>query len=64
MLFGRLSPFRKGVTVVENCHAFAAIRGVQAGREYFVTMLPLRVVPKLFPFEDTDLPAELRAQDR
>lgn len=48
--------------MVENCHAFAAIRGVQAGREYYVTMLPLRVVPKLFPLDDADLPAELRAQ--
>lgn len=48
--------------MVENSHAFAAIRGVQAGREYYVTMLPLRVIPKLFPFEDADLPAELRAQ--
>ena len=48
--------------MLDNSHAFAAIRGVQAGREYYTTMLPLKVIPKLFQFDDPDLPAELRAQ--
>jgi DNA sulfur modification protein DndB len=48
--------------VIENSHAFAAIRGIQAGREYYVTMLPLKVISKLFQFDEPDLPPELRAQ--
>lgn len=43
-------------------HVFPAIRGIQAGREYYVAMCPLRVVPRLFHFDDPTLPAALRAQ--
>jgi DNA sulfur modification protein DndB len=39
-----------------------AIRGVQAGREYYVTMCPLRLVPRLLIFDEEELPPELRAQ--
>lgn len=39
-----------------------AIRGIQAGREYYTTMVPLRLVPKLFTFNDTQLEPELRSQ--
>jgi DNA sulfur modification protein DndB len=45
-----------------NALEFAALRGVQAGAEYFVVMVPLRLVPQLFRFDEADLPAELRAQ--
>ena len=48
--------------MIDNCHGFAAIRGVQAGREYYVAMLPLKIVAKLLQFDEPDLPAELRAQ--
>lgn len=41
---------------------FAALRGVQAGREYFVAMCPLRLLPRLLQFDSQDLPPELRAQ--
>ncbi|CAM2952616.1 DNA sulfur modification protein DndB [Mycobacterium intermedium] len=41
---------------------FPAIRGVQAGREYYVTMCPLRLIPKLFSFDEEEVPAEMRAQ--
>ena len=41
---------------------FPAIRGVQAGREYYVSMCPLRLVAKLFSFDNEELPPELRAQ--
>lgn len=37
------------------------IRGIQAGREYYVSMCPVRFLPKLFPFESEDLPPEMRA---
>lgn len=43
-------------------HVFAALRGVQAGREYFVAMCPLKLIPKLFLFDENEIPAELRAQ--
>lgn len=43
-------------------YVFPAIRGVQAGREYYVTMCPLRLIPRLFNFDDEDLLPELRAQ--
>jgi hypothetical protein len=29
-------------------YTFAALRGVQARREYFVAMCPLRLIPKIF----------------
>lgn len=43
-------------------YVFPAIRGVQAGREYYVTMCPLRLVTRLFNFDDEELLPELRAQ--
>jgi DNA sulfur modification protein DndB len=43
-------------------YSFPAIRGVQAGREYYVTMCPMEFVPRLFSFPEPDLPPELRAQ--
>ena len=44
-----------------NC-VFTAIRGIQACREYYVTMCPLRLIPKLFLFDEKELPPDLRAQ--
>lgn len=43
-------------------YVFPAIRGVQAGREYYVSMCPLRLLPKLFQFDDEEMLPELRAQ--
>lgn len=45
-----------------NSYSFAAIRGVQAGRAYYVIMVPLRVVGRLLRYDDEDLPRELTAQ--
>jgi DNA sulfur modification protein DndB len=47
---------------MDNVLTFTAIRGVQAGREYYVAMCPLKVVPKVFLFDDEVLTPELRAQ--
>lgn len=41
---------------------FPAIRGIQAGREYYVTMCPLRLIPRMFLFDEEELTPELRAQ--
>ena len=45
-------------------YTFPAIRGIQAQRHYYASMCPLRLVPRIFMFDDEDigLPAELRAQ--
>ncbi len=43
-------------------YVFPAIRGIQAGREYYVSMCPLRLLPKIFLFNEEELVPELRAQ--
>jgi len=43
-------------------YQFPSIRGVQAGREYYVSMCPLRLIPKIFIFDEEELVPELRAQ--
>lgn len=43
-------------------YLFPAIKGIQAGREYYVTMCPLRIIPRLFLFNEEELPPEMRAQ--
>lgn len=43
-------------------YQFTALRGIQAGREYYVVMCPLKLIPKIFLFDEEEIPAELRAQ--
>jgi DNA sulfur modification protein DndB len=43
-------------------YVFPAIRGIQARHEYYVSMCPLRLIPKLFVFDDDEIGPELRAQ--
>ena len=43
-------------------YVFPTIRGVQSGREYYASMCPLHLIPRMFVFDDRGLPAELRAQ--
>ncbi len=43
-------------------YVFPALRGIQAGREFFVAMCPMKLVPKIFSFDGGDVPPELRAQ--
>jgi DNA sulfur modification protein DndB len=43
-------------------HTFPAIRGTQAGHVFYVAMCPLKIVPKIFIFNEDEVPAELRAQ--
>ena len=43
-------------------HTFPALRGIQAGAEFYVAMCPMVLLPKLFVFDDEEVPAELRAQ--
>ncbi|MFD1739506.1 DNA sulfur modification protein DndB [Bacillus salitolerans] len=41
---------------------FPAIRGVQANKEYYVAMCPLRIIPKIFLFDEEEIPPEHRSQ--
>ncbi len=43
-------------------YVFPSIRGIQAGREYYVSMCPLHLIPRIFLFDDEELRPELRAQ--
>ncbi|WP_129677576.1 DNA sulfur modification protein DndB [Candidatus Chloroploca sp. Khr17] len=43
-------------------YQFTALRGMQAGREYYTVMCPLKLIPKIFLFDEEEIPAELRAQ--
>lgn len=43
-------------------HLFPAIRGVQAKKEYYVAMCPLKLVPKILEFDNAKLPPEYRSQ--
>ena len=43
-------------------YVFPAIRGIQAGRAFYVSMCPLRLIPRIFLFDEDELKPELRAQ--
>jgi len=43
-------------------YSFPAVKGKQAGREYYITMVPLSLLSKLFPVEMDDVFPEYRAQ--
>lgn len=48
--------------MLDAAFVFPAIKGFQARREYFTSMVPLGIIPQLFRFIDDDLPPEIRAQ--
>ncbi|WLR42622.1 DNA sulfur modification protein DndB [Bacillus carboniphilus] len=41
---------------------FPSLRGVQGGNEFFVAMVPLRLIPRIFLFDEEEIPPEHRAQ--
>ena len=43
-------------------YRFPAVRGKQAGREYYITMIPLGLLSRLFPNEEDVVQPEFRAQ--
>jgi DNA sulfur modification protein DndB len=45
-------------------YTFPAIRGIQARREYYTSMCPLRMIPKIFLYDEDEaaLPPEMKAQ--
>ena len=46
----------------DYCYSFPAIRGIQAGRPFYIATCPMRIIPKIFSFDENDVPPELRAQ--
>ena len=49
---------------MDFAYRFPAVRGVQAGRRYYISMVPLRMLSRLFVTGDDPVPPEHRAQRR
>jgi DNA sulfur modification protein DndB len=47
---------------MEPTYNFPVLRGIQAGREYYLAMCPLKLVSKIFLYDEEVVPPELRAQ--
>lgn len=45
-------------------YRFPAVKGIQAGREYYISMVPLTILPKLFHSDNEIVLPEYRAQRR
>lgn len=45
-------------------YKFPVVKGIQAGREYYIAMVPLKMLGRLFPNEDEYVLPEYRAQRR
>lgn len=43
-------------------YTFPCLRGTLATQDYYVVMCPLKLLPKIFTFDEAPLPPELRAQ--
>ena len=43
-------------------YSFPVVKGVQANREYYISMVPLKLLPKLFPSDEDIVAPEHRAQ--
>ena len=43
-------------------YSFNAVRGMQAGKPCYIAMCPMRIIPKIFVFNEDEVPPEIRAQ--
>lgn len=46
----------------DNTYRFPAIKGIMAHHEYYVVMCPMKLIPKIFTFDEPPIPPSLRAQ--
>ena len=46
----------------EYITSFPAVRGRQAGSDFYFAMCPMKLLPKIFVFDEEEVPPELRAQ--
>lgn len=44
------------------CFSFPAVSGMQAGKPFYLATCPLSTIPKIFVFDEDEVPPELRAQ--
>lgn len=49
---------------MDYMYRFPVVRGIQATREYYIAMVPLKMIPRLFPNDDEYVLPEYRAQRR
>lgn len=49
---------------MDYSYNFPVVKGTQAGSEYYVAMVPLRMIPRLFPEDEEFVAPEHRAQRR
>lgn len=49
---------------MDFCYRFPAVKGLQADKEYYIAMIPLRLLSKIFGNDDEYIPPEYRAQRR
>ena len=49
---------------MDYVYKFPVVRGIQAGKEYYIAMVPLKMLSKLFPMDDEYVIPEYRAQRR
>ena len=49
---------------MDFCYRFPAVRGIQAGKEYYIALIPLRILGRIFGSDDEYVPPEYRAQRR
>ena len=47
---------------MDYVYKFPVVRGVQAKKEYYIAMVPLKMLPRLFPIDDEYVLPEYRAQ--
>lgn len=47
---------------MDYVYRFPVVRGLQAGIEYFIGMVPLKMISRLFPNDEEYVPLEYRAQ--
>ena len=56
------SIFYCGVTIMSFNYSFSVVKGTQANREYYIAMVPLGILTKLFQNEEEYIAPEYRAQ--
>lgn len=44
-------------------YQFPAVKGCQAGKDYYICMVPLGLMSKIFVTDSSDVPAEYRAKE-
>ena len=50
--------------IMDFVYRFPVVKGIQADRVYYIAMVPLKMLSRLFPGEDEYVPPEYRAQRR